>query len=464
MTNEVYQDFVSRKLTHARSVGISDSWIDESDLFPHQAALAKWALRKGKAAIFASTGMGKTRIELKLADAVCRATGGNTLILSPLAVAEQTCREADKIGIAITHARDKADVKAGINITNYARLHRFDTKVFNCVIADESSVIKHQESKTLGILIDAFSHCAFRFPCTATPAPNDWTELGTHAEFLGICTVSEMLAEYFVHDSADTQTWRLKGHAKQAFWRWVASWGAMIQSPSDLGFDASAYALPPMNVRQITVDSDATAQDGMLFALEAQTLTERRQSKRDSLVYRVRACAEIVNASDEPWIIWCELNAEGDALRAAIPDAVEVRGSDDDTHKERAIKDFIDRKIRVMVSKGKIMGFGLNFQHCRKMAFIGAVDSFESYFQSVRRCWRFGQTKPVDVLIFASDMEGAILRNLQRKEADTMRMFESLSKETAASVRDEVIGHQRQFDGYRASNPIKMPSFLEHSA
>jgi len=460
MTHESYHDFVNRKLAYQSSVGIDDGWLDPSHLFDHQQALTRWALRKGRSAIFADTGLGKTRMELKWADAIHRATGSDVLIMAPLAVAEQTRIEGELIGIAVSHVRDGADVRPGITITNYDRLHRFDPSRFGAVVLDESSRIKHDDSKTLETLMDAFGTTPFKLCATATPAPNDWTELATHAQFLGVCTASEMLAEFFVHDGGETQIWRLKGHARQAFWRWVSGWGAMIQRPSDLGFDDTAYRLPPLNVEQITVASDAKANDGMLFAMEAQTLTERRQAKRDSLVYRVRACAEKVNASREPWVIWCELNAEGDALTAAIPDAVEIRGSDTTEKKERDLMAFVRGEIRVLVSKSKIAGWGLNFQHCRNVAFVGATDSFEGYYQSIRRCWRFGQKQPVNVFLFVSDIEGAVLRNLQRKEADAKAMFSALSAETSASVRDEVMGQKRQSNDYFPHRSVELPAFL----
>lgn len=464
MTSEVYQSFIGRKLAYTQSDGIDPSWLDHDGLFPHQSALCKWSLMKGKSAIFADTGLGKTRMQLKWADAIYRATGHDVLILAPLAVAEQTRIEGDQIGVSVTHARDGSDVIPGINITNYDRLHRFDASRFGAVVLDESSRIKHDDSKTLATMMESFGSTPYKLCATATPAPNDWTELATHAEFLGVCTANEMLAEFFVHDGGETQTWRLKGHARAAFWKWVSGWGAMIQSPADLGFDDAMYRLPALNVKQITVASDARATDGMLFAMEAQTLSERRQARRDSMIYRVRACAEMVNASNEPWIIWCELNAEGDALTAAIPDAVEVRGGDTVESKEAALMAFVRGEIRVLVSKSKIAGWGLNFQHCRNVAFIGATDSFEGYYQSIRRCWRFGQKREVNVYLFASDLEGAVLRNLQRKEVDAKAMFKALSAETADAVRDSVMGQKRQSNEYHANTKILMPSFLGVSA
>lgn len=459
-----YDAFIAQKLNAWTPVGFTYDGPLGGGLFPHQDALVRWALRLGRAAIFADTGLGKTRMQVEWADIVSNHTKGDILILAPLAVAEQTVEEAASIGVTVRHVRDKTDIPddgRGIYITNYDRLHRFDATRFSGVVLDESSIIKHHDTKTLAHLLTAFCDTPYRLCATATPAPNDWTELGTHAEFLGICTRAEMLSEFFVHDGGETQVWRLKGHARSAFWQWVSSWGAMIRSPADLGFDASQYELPPLDLSQVTVQSDAKPTDGMLFALEASSLSERRQARRDSMPYRVAACAEHVNASDEPWIIWCELNAEADALRAAIPDAVEIRGSDSIEYKEKTLHEFAHGQIRVLITKPKIAGFGLNWQHCRRVAFIGVVDSFESYYQAVRRCWRFGQTSTVHVYLYVSNIEGSVLANLQRKERDAVEMFESLSAETRAAVRASVLGSVRNTNEYNATQRVIVPPFVK---
>jgi len=456
-----YDEFLASKLRAHQSCGIEDSAVDTRHLFDFQAALTKWAARKGRSAIFADTGLGKTRIQLAWADAVHRATGGDVLILAPLAVAQQTAAEGAEIGIAVKHVRDGADVEPGISATNYDRLHRFDNLRFVAIVLDESSIIKHHDAKTLRVLMDAFSGTPYRLCCTATPAPNDWTELGTHAEFLGVCSRSEMLSEYFTHDGGETQKWRLKGHARRDFWRWVASWGAVVRSPEDLGFDGSQYILPPLHIEQITVDSDAVPDPGELFARTAQTLSERRTARRASLRQRVAACADLANSIDEPWVIWCELNAEADALTAAIPDAIEIRGTDDADDKERALDDFASGKIRVLVTKPKIAGFGLNWQHCRRIGFVGVSDSFEAYYQAVRRCWRFGQKREVYACLFASEEEGAVRANLERKEQDAERMAIAMTAETAQAVRDDVIGQERTTNEYDPRAKIIIPSFLK---
>lgn len=453
-----YAEYINCKLA-----GFEPCGIEPPDHLPHlfdfQEALTKWALRLGRSAIFADTGLGKTRMQLSWAAHV----PGPVLVLAPLAVAEQTVEEGAAIGIHVEHHWEQPETLPAITITNYERLHRFDPQAFAGVVLDESSIIKHHDSKTLSLLLDAFRHTRFKLCATATPAPNDWTELGTHAEFLGICTRAEMLSEFFVHDGGETQVWRLKGHARQAFWRWVSSWGALVRSPADLGFDASRYDLPTLTVEQHTIYTEQEAPEGLLFAMEAQTLMERRRARKESVADRVEACADVANGGSDPWLVWCELNAESEMLAKSIDGAVEVRGSMTVDQKERALMDFAHGRIRVLVSKPSICGFGLNFQHCNHMAFVGVTDSFESYYQAIRRCWRFGQTKPVHVHLFASQLEGAVLANLQRKERDARAMSEALARETCESVKASVFGSKRTTNDYQATQPIAVPAFLEVS-
>lgn len=455
-----YREFIGEKFKLSVPAGI-DADLPGYQLFPHQEDLVKWALRGGRRAIFADTGLGKSRMQIAWADVVRNYTGGDVLILAPLAVADQTVEEAEKIGVTITRAREQSDIMPGISITNYDRIHKFDTSRFAGVVLDESSIIKHHSAKTFQTLTEAFKDTPYKLCATATPAPNDWTELGTHAEFLGIRSQSEMLAEFFIHDAANTQDWRLKGHARAMFWRWVSSWGALVRSPKDLGHDASMYELPPLEVTQHTVKSEIQPDVGMLFALEAQTLSERRDARRASLENRVKACAAIVNNDIQPWVVWCDLNAESDALKAAIPDAVVITGSDDAEVKEQRLHDFAHGKIRVLISKPSICGFGLNWQHASRMAFVGVTDSFEAYYQAVRRCWRFGQKKAVHIHIFASEQEGSVIANLKRKEADTLKMAEALSAETLESIKSQVLGSSRETNEYIPQQPLTIPSFLE---
>jgi len=460
-----YGDFVARKLAHTSTEGIE---VDRSEfdaayqLMPHQGDLASWALRKGRAAIFADTGLGKTRMQLAWADTIARRNAGMVLILCPLAVAEQTVLEGESIGVTVTHCRSMDDAKDGVNVINYDRLHLIDSSQFVGVVLDESSIIKHHTSKTLGVLMDAFRGTAYKLCATATPAPNDWVELGTHAQFLGIRTQAEMLAEYFVHDGGETQVWRIKGHARNEFWRWVASWGAMVRSPADLGHDASAYDLPPLHTVEHIIASEPVI--GQLFAGGAMTLSERRSARKGSMDGRVKECADLVNSTPGPWVVWCELNAEGDALHRAIDGAVQVAGADPAETKEARLRDFAEGRARVLISKPSICGWGLNWQHCANIAFVGVSDSWESYYQAVRRCWRFGQRKEVTAHLYVSEAEATILANLKRKESDAKAMASALSAETLAAVRKAVLGSLRETNQYKADTAIRVPAFLREAS
>jgi superfamily II DNA or RNA helicase len=453
-----YSAFVAKKLTRQPPTGLAVVPNLHTGLFPFQKELVAWALRRGRCALFADTGLGKSRMQLEWA----RHIGGDVLVLAPLAVARQTVGEGRTIGLDVTLCRDGVDVRPGVNITNYDRLHRFDPSRFRGVVLDESSVIKHHNAKTLHALLAAFEATPFKLCATATPSPNDYTELGTHAEFLGVCTRSEMLSEFFCHDGGETQVWRLKGHARTAFWRWVASWAALLRKPSDLGYDDGGYDLPALTVdhMQIAADAETVKASGLLFAEEASTLTERRDARRGSIGARVQAAADIVNATTDPFVVWCDLNAESDALVRAIHGAIEIRGADDADVKEQRLADFAEGRARVLVSKSSICGWGLNWQHCNRVAFVGVTDSYEAFYQAVRRCWRFGQKRPVHVHVFASELEGAVIMNLRRKEADAQKMAEELACETRETVRAEVRGTERSTNDYAPSKRMTVPNWL----
>ena len=456
-----YADFVATKLSTVPPTGIADGFSLPASLFPHQSALTAWALRRGRAAIFADTGLGKMRMELAWADEVRKHTRQPVMIHTPLAVAAQLSTEAAKIGIEAKVCREPSDLTDGINITNYDRLHKFDPSIFGGVVLDESGCIKHHDTRTFQALTAAYRETPFKLPATATPAPNDWTELGTHAEFLGICTRAEMLAEFFTHDGGDTSVWRLKGHAREIFWKWVATWGAMIRKPSNLGFDDGAYNLPALHLHEHHVAYELPL-NGMLFAAEAQSLSERREARRASIEDRVRECAALVNAeSSEPWVVWCDLNSEGDALTKAIDGAVQIAGADSVDVKEQRLQDFAEGRTRVLVTKPSIAGWGLNWQHSARMAFVGVTDSYEAYYQAVRRCWRFGQTRDVHVHIFASKAEGAVVSNLKRKEREAGSMADALSAETRDAVMAEVTGMTRETNTFNSSQPVNVPAFLK---
>jgi len=415
----------SKQITHkSTGINISRDKLNHS-LFDFQKDLTRWSLLKGRSALFASTGLGKTFMQVDWANQVHRNTSENVLILAPLAVSQQTVREAKKLDVAITPCRTQADVKPGINITNYEMLQHFNPAKFAGVVIDESSILKSFTGKLRQQITDAFEHTPFKLSATATPAPNDYMELGTQAEFLGAMKRNEMLAMFFTHDGSNTSQWRLKGHAQKRFWEWVASWAAVVTKPSDLEDEDGAFNLPTLRIHEEIIKTNKPL-DGSLFVVEARTLQEQRAAARQTLPQRVERCAEIVNSSDKPFLVWCNLNTESEALKRAIPDAIEVKGSDSNEHKEDAMLGFIDGKYRVLVSKPSICGFGMNFQHCSDMVFVGLSHSFEQYYQAVRRCWRFGQAEPVDVTVITSDLEGAVKANIERKERDAEQMIQEM--------------------------------------
>lgn len=382
------------------------------------------------------------------------------IIAAPLAVAHQFVREAEKFGIDLSYAKDQSQITKRITVTNYERLENFHIDQFGAVALDESSILKNQAGAYCNWMIEAFKNTPFRLCSSATPAPNDVMELGTQADFLGVMTRGEMLAMYFTHDGGDTSKWRVKGHAQAAFWEWMASWAVMIRKPSDLGYSDDGFTLPPLNMIEQCVKVHAPT-SGYLFAVEAQTLQERQQARRDSVDDRVNACAEIVNASRDPFLVWCNLNSESQALAAAIPDAIEVTGSCTDEHKEKAIIGFLEGRYRVLVSKPKIAGLGLNLQHCADMAFVGLSDSYEQLYQSIRRCYRFGQTKPVNVHVITAETEGAVVSNIKRKEREAEETYNNMIAHmkdlNAAALHGQIL---RNKTGYAPSVKVETPSWM----
>ena len=415
-------------------------------MFLFQRDITRWALAKGRAAVFAGTGLGKTVMQLEWANQVCITTGLDVLILAPLAISSQTVKEGAKFAIKVNLCRDQSDVKPGINITNYELLHKFDLSKFGGVVLDESSILKSFTGSVRTAIIEGFRHTQFKLACTATPAPNDHMELCNHAEFLGVMTRSEMLAMFFVHDGGSTSKWRIKGHAVETFWIWVANWAVMMQKPSNLGYEDHGFELPPLNIHQITVEVENSGFDG-----EALTLSDRQQARRESIDERVKACADLVNGSDEPWIVWCNLNDESDKLTQEIENAVEIRGSHKPEYKEQTMIGFTEGNVQKLVTKASIAGFGMNWQHCSKMAFVGLSDSFEQLYQAIRRCWRFGQTKPVDVYIITAKAEGAVVRNIQRKEDDFNTMLDGMIAATQEITKENIKSTIRDEATYQTS-------------
>lgn len=633
---DAYTTFLARKAITDPMTGLSDIPDLPASLFPHQRDIVKWALRRGRAALFAGTGLGKSLMELAWAHAIHHVTGKDILHLAPLAVSAQMAREADKFHIPARVSSSQSDCGPGINITNYQKLEHFDLSRFGGVILDESSILKNVDGHYRTKLITACQSIPFRLAATATPAPNDFMELGNHAEFLGIMSYTDMLATFFTHDGGDTQKWRLKGHAENEFWKWMASWAVMLRKPSDLGYPNDGYDLPPLQFRQhiVAADYEPNAETGMLFPMQAETLQERiaarrstvddrtgllfkvvigsfgaklaewlgnpntpsadapsitptqpsengesrkdanpsgtqntcgntssgnqkssggpRSSKRKSIAdagsdtLPMRYIAKNVsdrldnapqpqgsmggsspntvwtspNTSDlsprkmgdapfaetslaatvsslitamtaaecegsfatpatlasaisrmtqsgliEPWCIWCNLNSEQDALAKAFgPLAFSVSGSMPDDKKEATILAWIAGERPVMISKPSIMGFGMNFQHCRNTAFVGLNDSFEQFYQAVRRFWRFGQTRAVTAHIIASELEGATVANIKRKEADADRMAASMVMHMADLSSEAVRGMIRETPNYNPTVPVTIPAFLEQAA
>lgn len=416
-----YAGFLASKQPRAIASGLANVPPLHAALFPHQRDAVAFGLRQGRWGLFFDTGLGKTLCELEWAKHAAEATNGRALILAPLAVAGQIAREGQAFGFDARVIRDQAEASDGINVCNYDRLDRLDPDAFGAVALDESSILKSFTGKTTQALIRAFSGHRFRMAATATPAPNDHMELGNHAEFLGLMAGQEMLSRWFINDtSTASQNWRLKGHAEEAFWDWVASWARMAETPADLGYDASAYVLPPLNVHRHRAAGDVRAPAGLLFATELSA-TNLHGVKRQTADARAQAAAALV-PDGEPCVIWCDTDYEADAIAASVPGAVEVRGSHTPEKKEATLAAFAAGDVRVLITKPAICGFGLNWQHCASMIFVGRSFSYEAWYQAVRRCWRFGQRRPVDCHLIVAEGEDQIGRVIARKSDDHAAM------------------------------------------
>lgn len=453
-----FRDFITRKSNstiHNDSIAVDTDDLSEQ-LYRFQKDIVRWALAKGRAAIFADCGLGKTPMQLEWAKHVCEHTGGSVLILAPLTVSAQTVQEGMKFGIEVNLCESATDVQPGINITNYEKLDKFKGCKFSGVVLDESSILKAFDGKVRNSIIDYFSDTAFRLACTATPSPNDYMELGNHSEFLGIMSYTEMLAMFFVHDGGQTSKWRLKGHAEEVFWQWIGSWAVVMNSPADLGYTMDGYDLPELRVHEIIADGDAPVTESM-------TLIQRRQARRDTLIQRCQTAAELVNGSNEQWLVWCDLNAESSKLKSYINGSVEVCGSDKPTDKTNRMIGFSLGLNKCLVTKPSIAGFGMNWQHCAKMVFVGLSDSYEQYYQAVRRCWRFGQKRPVDVYIVISSREGCVKQNIERKQADCDRMRMAMVAQTKEITKKELQSTCRITTPYNASVSMRYPDWMEFS-
>ena len=433
-----YAEFLRSKQRVYAGDGFTQDADIPHELYDWQQAIVRWALKKGRAAIFADCGLGKTFMQLAWAHALqCR-----TIILAPLCVAEQTVAEAHKIGMSIHYARDQHEAaNHQVVITNYERLEKFTPSEFDAVVLDESSILKAFNGATRTRLIEAFAHTRYRLCCTATPSPNDIAELANHAEFLGLMTRPEFLATWFINigntAKGKTKGWRMKRYAVGPFYRWMASWAVAIGSPSDLGYDADGFTLPPLCIHDVTLKTDAPSGDSLFPEMGGKGLSGRLAARRTSMEDRVRAVGTLTDTGGQ-WLLWCGLNDESAALTKAIPDAVEVSGNDTYAEKVSAVQRFVAGDIRVMVSKLKIMGFGMNFQHCHQMAFVGMSDSYEGYYQGIRRCWRYGQSHPVDAYVVVSEAERAVVENVRRKEQAAKLLAGNLLKHMAPFERDEM--------------------------
>lgn len=422
-----YDDFIRRKKQSYESVGHTPGELN-AGLFGFQRAIVDWAIRRGRAAIFADTGLGKTLMQVAWASEVVRYTGGRVLILAPLCVAQQTVMEAARFGIDVTYRRDEGDLPDGITITNYEMAKAFDFSRFVGVVLDESSILKSYMGKTKQFLIDAVQPVTYRLACTATPSPNDFLELGNHAEFLGVMPSNEMIMRFFINDTMNAGGYRLKGHARGDFWRWIASWAMCISNPSDLGYPDEGYNLPELKVNWLIVNvDDLPVSGGQLFRHVEMNATSVHAEGRITCERRAEAIAGVIaDKSSEPFLIWCNTNYEADAIASRVFGSVECRGSDTIEKKERALLGFSGGQVKTLVTKPSIAGFGMNWQHCANMAFVGLSYSYEDYYQAIRRCWRFGQKREVNVYIACAESETAILETIKRKEAQHMEMKQEM--------------------------------------
>lgn len=436
--NQDYQQFLQSKAPRVNAIGKEPKPVNPI-LFDWQTDIVKWAIRRGCAAIFADCGLGKSFQQIEWIRQMITKRG---LIVCPLSVAEQTIAEGVKLGIEITYKLEPDDSE-GIWITNYDRLHKFDPALFDAIVLDESSILKSLDGKIRTMLLEKFTAIPYRLCCTATPAPNDLTELTNHAEFLGVMSRQEMLATFFVHDSEDSgdRGWRLKKHARGDFWRWVAQWAVYIRKPSDLGYDDGKFVLPPLSIEEKIVASNYIP-EGQLFPGMVGGVSGRAKARRSTMDARIEYAANFLKNAEGQWLVWCGLNPEGQGLAKMLGDeAVLIEGATKDNKRIQYLNEWKNGDKRVMISKTGIFGFGLNFQHCNNILYLGLDDSFEKWYQSVRRCWRFGQEKPVNVVVVTSDAESQIVDNVKRKE----RQADEMAAGIVDAMRDAQIESVKGF-------------------
>lgn len=445
-----YSDFLQTKELIFQPSGFPDC-TPHPTLYPWQADIVRWAVKLGRAAIFADCGLGKSLCQLAWALEILRNTGGRVLIVAPLSVAEQTIGIGKWMGIAVTKVKEPGDSSDPITITNYERLSKFNPADYVGLVCDESSILKSIDGKTRKLILEEWTIVPYRLACTATPAPNDLTELANHSQFVGALPRQEMLATFFVHDEEKGTGggWRLKGHAAKPFYRWLARWSVFVRLPSDLGYPDDGYVLPPLSVKDEIVRCDWKPEE-QLFAVSLGGVTGRTEVRRNTLLNRVEKALSILRDSPDQWLVWCNLNEEQDALKKALgEEAVSIQGKDSEDAKIKS--EFLWRtgSARVLITKPKIFGFGMNWQHCHKMLFLGLGDSYEAYYQAIRRCYRFGQKEPVDVRIVISDVEGQIANNVRRKEEQAQTTAEQVVSAMRESQIVEIKGGKTMRDEYK---------------
>lgn len=443
-----YKDFLKTKEIKNIETGFDTTFKINPMLYDFQKDIVKWSLKKGRSAIFADCGLGKTPIQLEWSDHIFKKYNKSVLIFAPLAVSKQTIREGKKFNVKINLAESQDDIKNGIYITNYEKLHKFNFKDIQGIVLDESSILKGYTGKFRTEIIEKSNHIPFKLCCTATPAPNDYMELGNHSEFLNIMTRVEMLSMFFVHDSGDTAKWRLKGYAEKEYWKWLSTWSMVLRSPSDLGYDDKDFILPKINYYEHIIKSNVKPLD-TLFLLEAKTLQERQKARRETIKERTSFISDKINKDKSQWLMWCNLNNESSEIKNQIKDCIEVKGSDSDEHKVNSMWKFSKGKIKKLVTKPKIAGFGMNWQSCHNMAFIGLSDSYEQFYQAVRRCWRFGQKKEVNVHIIITEQEGRVMQNIKRKEKDAENMYNNMVEHMKSLSMGEIKGIRRNEMEYK---------------
>lgn len=450
-----YQEFIKNKSFRSPVCGFECGDLPYP-LFDYQIPIVKWAIKRGKAAIFADTGLGKTIMQMAWGDQVFKKTNGAVLFLAPLAVSNQTIEEGKKYGIEIKKASPDID-SPGLFITNYEQLHKYDPSKFIGIVLDESSILKGMDGRRRKEITDFALSIPYRLSCTATPSPNDFMELGTQCEFLGIMSQVEMLAMFFIHDGADVSKWRLKGHGKSKFFEWLATWAIVIRSPSDLGFDGSSHNLPDIIYHEHVIKTEPT--DG-LFVVPAQGLQDRNLARKSSVDLRVQKAADLANSMTGQILIWCHLNDESQKLSELICDAVEVTGSDSSEKKTDALMGFAHGDVRVLVSKPKIAGFGMNWQNCHQMIFVGLSDSWESYYQAIRRCWRFGQKNNVHVHVVSADTEGAVVENIKRKDNQNKILGENMINHMKSVMDRKIFSAATIKTEYNPTKKMELPKWL----